>query len=263
MLTVFFSLALFGATAQSPAPIKEPEPTQSPAEIYEHCVDLATGDPPRGEQFAEQWRVASGNVLARQCLGMAYANQARWVPAASQFESAANLAETAHDTRAARYWAQAGNAWLAAGQALPARAALDAALAAGTLAGLDLGEAQFDRARALVALNELEAARTDMDEALRYAEKDPLVWLASAALARRMGALPRARHDVAQAFDRAADDPAVYLEIGNIAATAGDAAGAQSAWNDAVRLAPSSAAAAQARAALLQFAPPEKPAAGP
>ncbi|MFM9828175.1 MAG: hypothetical protein ACKVOB_05425 [Sphingomonas sp.] len=261
MLTLILAAVAQVATA-SEVPAGRPEAAaQTPAQIYEQCVDLATGDPAQGEAFAEKWRVAGGAFLARQCLGIAYANQARWVPAASQFETAANQAETAHDERAARYWAQAGNAWLAAGQAASARAALNAALAAGTLQGLELGEAQFDRARALVGLNDLAAARVDMDLALRFAEKDPLVWLASAALARRMGNLAAARHDAAKAYDLAADDPSVFLEIGNIAAASGDDAGARSAWNDVVRVAPKSAAATQARTALQQFDPPEKPAA--
>ncbi len=269
MLTLILATASFwAAAAQLTAALPGSPPaaaTQStdaplPAATYERCVDLATGDPAQGASFAEEWRVAGGGFLARQCLGMAYANQERWGPAASQFETAANQAETAHDGRAARYWAQAGNAWLAAGQPAPARAALDAALAAGTLTGQELGEAQFDRARTLVALNQPAAARIDMDLALRFAEKDPLIWLASAALARRMGDLPAARRDIAQAYDRAPDDPSVYLEIGNIAAASGDAPGARAAWNDAVRIAPKSPAATSARDALQQFAAPEKPA---
>lgn len=250
------------ATPPAPATPSAGSPSPSPAQTYERCIDLATGDPAQGEGFAEKWRVAGGGFLARQCLGMAYANQERWVPAANQFEAAANQAETARDARAARYWAQTGNAWLAAGQPAQARAALDAALAAGTLTGQELGEAQFDRARALVALNQPGAARIDMDAALRFADKDPLVWLASAALARRMGDLPAARHDIAQAYDRAPDDPSIYLEIGNIAAASGDAPGARAAWNDAVRVAPDSPAAAKARDALQQFADHEKPAPG-
>jgi hypothetical protein len=71
--------------------------------------------------------------------------------------------------------------------------------------------------------------------------------------------LPRARKDVAEAFRRSSDDSSVYLEIGNIAALSGDAEGAKSAWNDAVRVAPSSEAAASARDALKQFTEAPKP----
>lgn len=220
---------------------------------YNACVDLATNAPEQAKEEATAWRTSGGGFFARQCLGIAYANLEQWPPAADEFTAAAQEAEVARDPRAAHYWAQAGNAWLAGGNAQKARAALDAALAAGTLVGLQRGEAQFDRARALVALGDLAAARTDMDRATELAPADPLVWLSSATLARRMKDLPRARGDIAEAFERSPDDPSVYLEIGNIAASGGDVAGARSAWADAIRVAPNSPAATQARAALAQF----------
>lgn len=222
---------------------------------HDNCVELATGDPARGADAAALWRRSGGRFLASQCLGIAYANLQRWPSAAQAFEDAAHEAETARDDRAARYWAQAGNAWLAGNVPDKARAALDAALAAGTLSGLELGEAQFDRGRALVAAGQLGDARTAIDAAVRNAPADPLIWLASATLARRMGNLALARAHAAEAFQRSPDDPAVYLEIGNIAAASGDAAGARAAWNDAVRLRPDSDAARRARDALKQFEP--------
>ncbi|OYY68337.1 MAG: hypothetical protein B7Y47_14000 [Sphingomonas sp. 28-63-12] len=227
---------------------------------YDRCVDLATADPARGVIEATAWHSNGGGFISRQCLGIAHANQQDWSAAAQQFTMAAQEAEVAHDARAAHYWAQAGNAWIAAGEPAKARAALDAALAAGTLEGLQRGEAQFDRGRALVATGDLESARADVDRALELAGGDPLIWLASAALARRMDDLPRARKDIAQAFRLSSDDPSVYLEIGNIAAFGGDEAGAKSAWSDAIRVAPSSPAAASARKALQQFeTDPPKP----
>lgn len=247
--------------AARPAPIGPPASAapMSTETRFDACVDLATSDPVVGERAATAWRVGGGGFFARQCLGIAYANQKRWAPAADEFTAAAQEAEAAHDDRAAQYWAQAGNAWLAAGDALKSRAALDAALAAGTLTGLQRGEAQFDRARALVAAGDLESARADIDRAIELAPADPLIWLASATLARRMDDLPRARKDIAEAFARSADDASVNLEIGNIAALSGDEIGARSAWNDAIRLAPASDTAARARAALKQFETPPNP----
>ena len=195
---------------------------------YEKCLDLATDAPAAAIAEAGAW--TEGRYFARQCRGMAYANLERWEAAASEFTGAAQAAEIARDPRAARYWAQAGNAWLAGGAPEKARAALDAALAAGALQGLELGEARFDRARALVLLHEETAARADLDAALKNASADPLVWLASATLARRAGDLARAKADAVEAYKRSSDDPAVLLEIGNIAYAAGDRAAAAEAW---------------------------------
>lgn len=228
---------------------------------YDRCVDLATSEPAKAEAEATAWRIAGGRYFARQCLGIAYANEGRWPAAAAEFTAAAEEAEVARDARAGQYWAQAGNAWLADGQPTKSRAALDAALAAGTLKGQALGEAHFDRARAFVLLGDLPRARADLDRALALAPADPLVWLGSAALARRMDDLPRARGDIAEAYMRAKDDPSVMLEVGNIAARSGDAAGAQAAWTEALRLRPTGETADQARAALSQFGPtpPKQP----
>lgn len=233
------------------APIGPPAPPVS--DRYERCLDLATSSPSAAEAEAGQWQLAGGSFFASQCLGMAYAHEARWTAAAAAFEAAARAGEKAGDLRSANYWAQAGNAWLAAGDAVKARAALDAAVAGGTLKGVPLGEAHLDRARAMVAGNDLEGARDDLDRALVETPADPLAWLLSATLARRMRQVVRAQHDIAEALSLAADDASVQLEAGNIAAFAHDEAAARGAWQQAVTLRPDSDAGKAAAAALAQF----------
>ena len=220
---------------------------------YDRCLAQIATDPAAARAAAVQWRLEGGRWFARQCAGMAYAKQANWPAAASEFEAAARAAEAGRDGRAATYWAQAGNAWLAAAEPAKARTALDAALASGGLLGLQRGEAQLDRARALVALGQTGPARADLDAALKTAGDDPLAWLLSATLARRAGDLARARTDIAEAVKRAADDASVQLEAGNIAALGQDEAGARRAWSEAARLAPSTDAGRNAAAALKQF----------
>ena len=229
---------------------------------YKACLDLATSNPEAARNEAERFRLAGGGAQARQCLGLAYAQEERWRDAAIAFEAAAQEATAAKDPLAPRYWAQAGNAWLATGEPVKAYAALNNALAAGTLTGQDKGEALLDRARSLVAAGQLAAARTHLHAPLEEAPKDPLAWLLSATLARRTKDLPRAQSDIAQALKLSADDASVQLEAGNIAALAGNADAARTAWEAAVKIAPTSPAGQNARAALGQFdAPP--PAATP
>lgn len=246
-------LLAHAAAAALPA---APPPQDAPpgeTERLNQCMDLATGEPARGVREAMGWRLAGGGFLARQCLGMAYANQQRWPEAADAFADAAREAVAAGDSRAADFWAQAGNAWLAAGDFGQALDALDTAIAGTTAVGLPLGELHLDRARARVAAGDSTGARADLDLALEHAADDPLAWLLSATLARRTGDLDRARRDIAQAVQRSADDASVQLEAGNIAALSGDAGAARAAWNRAIANAPGSAAAASARAALAQF----------
>jgi tetratricopeptide (TPR) repeat protein len=228
-------------------------PVEAPDARFERCADLASAEPDRALAEASAWRLAGGTVLARRCEGLAYAGRAQFAAAAGAFEQAARAAELAHDPLLPELRAQAGNAWLAAGDPVKAKAALDAALAAGGLSGLALGEAHLDRARALVATGDLGRARPDLDRALVDAKDDPLAWLLSATLARRTGDLARAKADLAQALARASDDASVQLEAGNIAALDRDEAGARGGWNRAAQLGGASAVGAAARAALAQF----------
>jgi len=228
-------------------------PVDAQGDRFARCVALTQSDPAAARAEAGRWRIGGGRYFARQCAGLAFAAEKNWPSAAGEFEEAAREAELAKDTRSANYWAQAGNAWLASGQPAKARVALDSALAAGSMTGLPLGEAQLDHARALVAAGELDAARSDLDLALTTAGDDPLAWLLSATLARRMDNLPRAKSDIAQALKRSADDASVQLEAGNIAARSGDEAAAREAWGTAARLAPTSEVGRNAVTALKQF----------
>ncbi len=241
------------AAAQAAAPNSVAGPADAQGDRFARCVALTQSDPSAARAEAGRWRISGGRYFARQCAGLAFAAEKNWPSAAAEFEEAAREAQVAKDTHAANYWAQAGNAWLASGQPAKARVALDSALAAGSLTGLPLGEAQLDHARALVAAGELDAARGDLDLALTTAGDDPLAWLLSATLARRMGNLPRAKSDIAQALKRSSDDASVQLEAGNIAASAGDEAAARAAWGIAARLAPTSDAGRSAVTALKQF----------
>ncbi len=244
---MLLSLLLLGGQATAGPPV----PTGTSVQArYDACVDAATTAPDEAERIAGQWRLAGGGFLARQCLGMSYATRLRWSAAAEAFEQAAREAEVAKDARAANYWAQAGNARLADGNTEAAATALDAALAGGTLTGLARGEAQLDRARVRVAAGDLSGARGDIDRALKDAPADPLAWLLSATLARRTNDLPRAKVDIAEALRRSADDPAVQLEAGNIAGLSGDAGAARVAFEAVQRLAPDSAQARAAAAAI-------------
>ena len=190
-------------------------------------------------------------VAQARCHGVTLAQTGQWRGAAEAFEGAAKQLKNA---KAADLWAQAGNAWLAAGDPARAGAALDAALvwSEGRTA-FDKGELRLDRARAAVAAGDLDAGRTVLDRALVEVPDDPLAWLLSATLARRMGQPARAAKDIAEALKRAPDDAAVQLEAGNVAARAGNVDQARERWGEAARLQPDGDAGRAAKAALAQF----------
>lgn len=187
----------------------------------------------------------------KRCAGMALAESEHWREAADAFEAAAKLADAG---KAAPVWTQAGNAWLAAGEPARAGTAFDAALVqAEKLGGAERGELLLDRARAAVGAGDLDGGRRVLDQALAAVPADPLGWLLSATLARRMGDPKRAATDIGEALKRSPDDAAVQLEAGNVAALAGDAAKAKERWGEAARLQPGGPSGRAARAALAQF----------
>ena len=241
---ILLALAAAAATRVSPE-----------QEKFDACAVLAEQDPPAALAQASTWRLAGGGVLARHCEGLAYIAQSRWLPAATAFAAAARAAEAASDRRASNFWVQSGNAALAGKDAAAARAAFDAAIARGQIAGAELGEVYLDRARARFALGDRPGTRADLDQALKLAPADPLAWLLSATLARQSNDLARAQVDIEQAASRSPDDAQVALEAGNIALLSGSEAAARTAWEAAVRNAPASDAGKSAAAALDQLEP--------
>lgn len=186
---------------------------------------------------------ATNRTVIRQCEAAASVAACEYGKAADAFELAAREAEAERDPAASSLWLQAGNAALAArdhGRALPF---LNAAIARGNLHGEELGEAYLDRGRAYAGLGKLAEARADLDQATRLVPADPLGWLLSATLSRRLNDLPRASRDIQQAATLAPDDSAVALEAGNIAILSGNEAAARTAWQAAARLQPSSPSA--------------------
>src|SRR3546814_9117001 len=71
-------------------------PPVSAADRYNRCLEAASQRPAEGETEAIRWKAAGGGVHARQCLGVALANQQRWMGAADEFEGAAKEIGRAH-----------------------------------------------------------------------------------------------------------------------------------------------------------------------
>lgn len=239
MIPFLLALAVAQATASA-----------GDAARFQSCAALVKSQPENGVASANDWLLKGGGLLARQCLGLGYTALQRWAPAAAAFEQAARDAETRRDGRAADFWVQSGNAWLAAGDGAKAKAAFDAALAAGSLAAELRGEVHLDRARASVQVGDLAAARADMDRGLELVPGDPFAWYLSSALALREDDLARAREHSAKAVALAPDDADVLLHAGNVARAGGEAEAAKGFYTRAAAAAPGSVAAKSAQAAL-------------
>ena len=223
---------------------------QAPGAQLKSCLGLAGTSPEAAAAYAEDWRVKGGGLDARQCLGIAQTRAERWSAAAATFEIAAREAEVRKDPRSGDFWAQSGNAWLAAGDAPKARKALDTALISAMVTPQLRGEIHLDRARAAMLQGDAAAARADIDKGLELVPADPFGWYLSAALARRENKLDRAQADIARAVNLAPNDAAILLEAGNVAGASGDADAALALYARAARSDPRSEAGRAAEAAL-------------
>lgn len=191
------------------------------AERLAACLAEANKTPEAGIAAAQAWARDGGGAYAAHCHGYALGKAERWKEAADAFEGGAAIAGLDTMTRA-RLWGQAGNAALIGGDAARAGRALDHALEQPLPRTLSTGEIHLDRARARVALGDQPGARADLDQAVQLAGTDPLSWLLSATLARRMHDLPLARAHIEEAAKRARNDAAIALEQGVIYALSGD-----------------------------------------
>ena len=253
-------LSLLLLQAATPASA-QPLPTLNEVQFTE-CLDLARKDAPSAVTEASLWTQQNGGYLALACHGFALATDFKFDLAAPILTEAAKGAEEKRDPRAARFWAQAGNAALANDKPADGLSALDRALAVAA-ANTEKADIEVDRARALVALNRSDEAATALASARTLGPENGTAWLLSATLARRVNKLPDALTYIQPAAALLPREPAVALEAGNIAIAAGDEAAARKQWEQVIAIAPLSRQANTAQAQLAALGPSSTPASEP
>lgn len=226
----------------------------SPTEVrLNQCLDISVENAAKGVSFANEWKFNGGGFFADHCLGFAYSLDNKFNAAMGAFDKAATSAVNAGDSRAPRFWLQAANAAIAAFKPDKAVEYVDSALASGALEGVPLGEAHLDKARALVALKQEEKAGAELLLAQKYVPKDPLVWLLSATLSRRLGKIDQARQEITEAALLVPRDPSVALEQGNIEAEAGNYDAAEKFWRNVLSVTRDGSTAQTAQSLLNQL----------
>ncbi|MBA4305541.1 MAG: hypothetical protein C0429_02270 [Sphingopyxis sp.] len=236
----------------------QPLPTLDEVQFSE-CLKQAVTDAPSAVTQASDWAQKGGGFLARACHGYALATDFKFDLAVPLLTEAARGAEAKKDDRAARFWAQAGNAAIAVGDMDVALESLNKALAATTLAPAERADTEVDRARALVASGRNGEAESALTTARGLAPENATAWLLSATLARRENKLPDALAFIKTAAALGPRDPAVALEAGNIAIAAGDDTNARKQWEQVLAIAPNSRQAASAKAQLAALGPAPTP----
>ena len=140
--------------------------------------------------------------------------------------------------------AQAGQAWLLAGDATRAEATLTTAI--DLLKGRPL--VMIDRAQARAEMGDYDGALEDLDAAIAADPSNADAYLFRATAHRYLDHLALARADIDTALARAPKDPAAWLESGILNRLAGNDQSARSDWLKVLELEPDGEAARMARA---------------
>ena len=229
------------------APVaQKPLPTLNELQ-FEECLTTARTDPASAVTEASLWSQQGGDYLAKACHGFALANDFRFAEAVPLLTDAAQGADAQLDNRAARFWAQAGNAAIAADMPEEALSTLDKAMQSAAPTNSERADIEVDRARTLVALNRADDAVAALSNARTLGPENATAWLLSATLARRLAKLPDALAYIQTAATLSPRDAAVALEAGNIAFAAGDEATARKQWEQVIAIAPDSRQATTAQ----------------
>lgn len=221
-------LAMAMAVA-APATAAEDDPAQAAA--YGHCMRLAQTEPQTAFEMALDWEDRGGGRPARHCAAVSLFVLEQFPQAAERFEALAQEVRAEDPDIVAGALAQAGQAWLMAGNTSRAYAAQTTAL--GLLP--DDVELLIDRGVTLAASDRHDEAIADFTRALAIDPNriDALIFRATAQ--RYANKLELARQDLDRALRLYNDHPEALLERGIVRRLMGDDAGAREDWLAVVR----------------------------
>ncbi len=225
---------------------------------YTECMSLARRDPLRALPAAEKWMADGGSMGARHCVAIAMFESGKHVQAATQLEAMARDMGQDRPSLRAELWAQAGQAWLEAGQAENAVTAQSRAIELNA-ADADLW---IDRGLSFAAMRAWPRCISDLDRALALRPDSVQVLVLRAAAWRNAGDPGKALADADRALSIAKDHSEALLERGFALLARGDRQAANQAFMKVQRLVPlHSEAARRADAGLRGELPTASPAA--
>ncbi len=210
---------------------------------YAACMSLVQADPLRALDEAEIWAGQGGGEAAMHCAAISLFGLGRHIEAAQRLERlSGGMAVGAIEPRA-RVLAQAGQAWLLAGDGARAQQALSQALLL-TPGNIEL---LIDRSIALATTGLYWEAIDDLNLAVDLSPPRADVLVLRASAYRSLEATDLASDDLSRALTLDPGNPDGLLERGILRRLAGDAAGARADWGLIVESAPNTPAAEAAR----------------
>ena len=208
---------------------------------YTECMKLARKEPLKALPAAEKWNAEGGGLGARHCVAVAMFQAGKYLQAAAQFESIARDMGLERPGLRAELWAQAGQAWIEAGQADKASQAQTRAI---ELKGSD-PDLWIDRGLSNAAMLAWPRAISDFDQALRLRPDDVEILVLRAAAWRNARNTNQALVDAGRALRIAPDHTEALLERGFANLAGGDRARANDDFNRVLRIVPPSSDSAR------------------
>jgi len=258
-LLLFVLLAPAPALAQKldPLAVSPLAPTPDHMRRYTDCMTLARKEPLKALPVAEKWKAEGGGLGARHCVALAMFEGGKPAQAATQFESIARDMGQERPGLRAELWAQAGQAWMEAGQAENAAAAQSQAL---ELKSQD-ADLWIDRGLSYAAMRSWPRAISDFDHALTLRPNNVEILVLRAAAWRNAGDPAKALGDADRALKVALDHSEALLERAFAFLARGDKAGADITFARVLKLVPPGSDAAKRAQAGLRGEQPwvEKP----
>jgi len=172
------------------------EASTSDGQRYKSCLSKAYSTPSAAYEDAIIWRKEGGAGPARHCLAMALLGLSAYEDAAAQLEALAYAPDIGDEALRTEVLEQSGEAWLQANKPQDALRVLSRALE-NDKANADV---YTNRARAFMALENINAAKADLDTALRLHPDNALALRLRAAVLLTQNDLIGARRDIEAAL---------------------------------------------------------------
>jgi len=216
-----------------------------------NCIALAETAPDAALERARAWEGRDGGDRARLCQAMALFHRGDFAEAGKRLETLAPLLGQGDAKATASLLAQAGWAWLRAGDAARAETLYTRALE-NTPGDVDL---LIDRAFARAEGERFWDALADLDDAIARDAGRADAYLYRAAAHKALSNLPMAMDDVNHALELRPGDGEALVLRGAIKAAAGKTEAARADWELVLSREPDSSAARTARTNLQRLAP--------
>ena len=220
-----------------------PAAAQDDEAQYKACMALLERNPSGALDSAVAWERQGGGDAARHCKALALIRTGQVEDGALELERVAQAMPQARAPLAAELFAQAGQAWIKAGNPERALYAQNEGL---KLNPKDV-QLLIDRAMTYGNAGMYFEALDDLNAAIDLSPKDPDIYAMRAAAYRELENPDLAEDNITQALKLSPSNPSALLERGYLRRAKGDVAGARSDWLTVIQTLPNTDIANEAQ----------------